>query len=580
MGDPQVARPARARPDPDRVPVVRARQRRRADARRGGRGAPARLPEHFEVAVLGCAVNGPGESGDADFGIAGGRDDRLHLRARQGAAQGRVGDARRRALPRDRRWIAAGMQRPERRKHAKPAALAMAEASRSRSTSPRYAPRIACLATMIARASQLFLPTLRDAPADAEARQPQAARARRLHPPGHRAASGRSAARLARAPQGRADHPRGDGRDRRAGDARAGATPVELWEATRPRQDPGALPARGPRGRDYVLPMTHEETFTFHARELQSYRQLPQSWYHFQTKDRDEPRPRGGLHPRPRVHHEGLLLVRPRRGGARDELPRTRGAYHRIFQRCGLEYHAVQAESGMMGGSESIDFLAPVGLGREHARHLRERRLRGRHRGRPRRSACACVSAAPRRAGGDRDARRHDDRGARRRRSASTSPRPRRRCRSRRTTAAVVLALVRGDDRLELDKLDRRARRGRPARDRGRDPRCVRRRARLARPGRLRGRDRRRRDAARRAVRRRREPRRLASARRRGRPRLRAAVRRHPRAARRATRCPSAAARSRSRPRSRSATSSSSARATRCRSTRRSSTRTVRRSRW
>ena len=40
-----------------------------------------------------------------------------------------------------------------------------------------------------------------------------------------------------------------------------------------------------------MLPLTHEETFTFHALELQSYRQLPQSWYHFQTEDRDEPRP-------------------------------------------------------------------------------------------------------------------------------------------------------------------------------------------------------------------------------------------------------------------------------------------------
>ena len=44
-----------------------------------------------------------------------------------------------------------------------------------------------------------------------------------------------------------------------------------------------------------MLPITHEETFTFHAREIQSYRELPQILYHFQTKDRDEPRPRGGL---------------------------------------------------------------------------------------------------------------------------------------------------------------------------------------------------------------------------------------------------------------------------------------------
>ena len=48
-------------------------------------------------------------------------------------------------------------------------------------------------------------------------------------------------------------------------------------------------------GRHFILPMTHEETVTFHAREIQSYKQLPQLWYHFSVKDRDEPRPRGGL---------------------------------------------------------------------------------------------------------------------------------------------------------------------------------------------------------------------------------------------------------------------------------------------
>ena len=73
-------------------------------------------------------------------------------------------------------------------------------------------------------------------------------------------------------------------------------TPAELWEADRPRHGSRSSSSSKDRaGRDFVLPMTHEETFTFHARELQSYRQLPQSWYHFQTKDRDEPRPRGGL---------------------------------------------------------------------------------------------------------------------------------------------------------------------------------------------------------------------------------------------------------------------------------------------
>src|SRR3954452_8609806 len=86
-------------------------------------------PEHFEVAVLGCAVNGPGESGDADFGIAGGRETGFiyaHGKVLRKVESEILVDELFREVD---TWIAAGMQRPERRKHAKPAALAMAEAS-------------------------------------------------------------------------------------------------------------------------------------------------------------------------------------------------------------------------------------------------------------------------------------------------------------------------------------------------------------------------------------------------------------------------------------------------------------------
>jgi (E)-4-hydroxy-3-methylbut-2-enyl-diphosphate synthase len=89
----------------------------------------AAYAEHFEIAVLGCAVNGPGEAGDADFGIAGGRDVGFVY------AHGRV----LKKVPSDvlidtlfeeiDQWIAEGMHRPKRLKMAKPAALAMAEAS-------------------------------------------------------------------------------------------------------------------------------------------------------------------------------------------------------------------------------------------------------------------------------------------------------------------------------------------------------------------------------------------------------------------------------------------------------------------
>jgi len=86
-------------------------------------------PEHFEVAVLGCAVNGPGESGDADFGIAGGRDVGFvyaHGRVLKKVSSDILIEELFHEID---RWIEAGMPRPKRLKLAKPAALAMAEAS-------------------------------------------------------------------------------------------------------------------------------------------------------------------------------------------------------------------------------------------------------------------------------------------------------------------------------------------------------------------------------------------------------------------------------------------------------------------
>jgi (E)-4-hydroxy-3-methylbut-2-enyl-diphosphate synthase len=86
-------------------------------------------PEAFEVAVMGCAVNGPGEAGDADFGIAGGRDVGFiyaHGRVLKKVSSDILIDELFFEID---RWIAGGMQRPKRLKMAKPAALAMAEAS-------------------------------------------------------------------------------------------------------------------------------------------------------------------------------------------------------------------------------------------------------------------------------------------------------------------------------------------------------------------------------------------------------------------------------------------------------------------
>ncbi len=140
-------------------------------------------------------------------------------------------------------------------------------------------------------------------------------------------------------------------------------TPAELWKQTGRYDIPELFKLTDRSGREFLLAMTHEETFTYHARELRSYRDLPQIWYHFSTKHRDEPRPRGGLiRVREFIMKDAYSFDRDEEGLERSFRLNER-AYHRIFERCEVEVHAVQAESGIMGGTESIDFLAPSGTG-------------------------------------------------------------------------------------------------------------------------------------------------------------------------------------------------------------------------
>jgi prolyl-tRNA synthetase len=213
-----------------------------------------------------------------------------------------------------------------------------------------------------ARASKLFLPTLRDAPADAEAISHKllvrGAYIRQV-----------SAGVWTYLPLGWRVHQKIVQIIREEMDAIGGQellmpvlTPAELWEQTG-RDYPEIFRLEDRAGRRFILPMTHEETVTFHAREIQSYRQLPQILYHFQTKDRDEPRPRGGLlRVREFIMKDAYSFDRDDEG--LDQSFRLHGAaYDRIFERCGLEVYAVQAESGMMGGRESVDYLAPSGSG-------------------------------------------------------------------------------------------------------------------------------------------------------------------------------------------------------------------------
>ena len=216
---------------------------------------------------------------------------------------------------------------------------------------------------MIARQSKLFIPTLREAPADADAVS-------------HKLLVRGGYIRQVAAgvwtflPLGWRVHQKVVQIIREEMDAIGGQemlmpvlTPVELWQHTKRDHIDELFRLKDRNGRDYVLPMTHEETVTFHAKEISSYRQLPQLLYHFAIKERDEPRSRGGLlRLREFVMKDAYSFDRDEAGLAA-AFEANEGAYHRIFQRAGVENSAVQAESGMMGGKESVDFLAPSGSG-------------------------------------------------------------------------------------------------------------------------------------------------------------------------------------------------------------------------
>src|SRR5215217_6371692 len=216
---------------------------------------------------------------------------------------------------------------------------------------------------MATRASQLFLPTLRDAPADAEAVS-------------HKLLVRGAFIRQVTAgvwtflPLGWRVHQKITQIVREEMNAIGGQemlapvlTPFELWKQTGRDYIEEIFRLEDRKGAKYVLPMTHEETFTFHAKEIQSYRQLPQILYHFSIKERDEPRPRGGLiRVREFIMKDSYSFDRDEEGLDRSFRLHL-GAYDRIFERCGLEVHLVEAESGMMGGSSSMDFLAPAGAG-------------------------------------------------------------------------------------------------------------------------------------------------------------------------------------------------------------------------
>src|SRR5438477_8186870 len=204
----------------------------------------------------------------------------------------------------------------------------------------------------VARASQLFLPTLRDDPADAEvASHKLLVRGGFIRQVG--------AGVWTYMPLGWRVHQKVVQIIREEMDAIGGQemlapvlTPAELWETSGRYDLPVVFKLQDRNGRRFVLPMSHEETFTFHGRELQSYKQLPQIWYHFGTKDRDEPRPRGGLL---RVRE---FIMKDAYSFDRDEADLDDGvredaeACRRGHERCGVDVAEGAAGSGEAAGRD------------------------------------------------------------------------------------------------------------------------------------------------------------------------------------------------------------------------------------
>jgi prolyl-tRNA synthetase len=140
-------------------------------------------------------------------------------------------------------------------------------------------------------------------------------------------------------------------------------TPAELWQRTGRYDLPEVFRLSDRAERQYVLAMTHEETIAYLAREISSYRQLPQLWYHFGMKERDEPRPRAGLlRVREFIMKDSYSFDRDDEG-LDVSYRRHAVAYRRIFERCGLRCYEVEGDVGMMGGAGAHEYMAPCDAG-------------------------------------------------------------------------------------------------------------------------------------------------------------------------------------------------------------------------
>jgi prolyl-tRNA synthetase len=142
--------------------------------------------------------------------------------------------------------------------------------------------------------------------------------------------------------------------------------PAEPWRKTGRLEIEELFKLTDRKGSELVLAMTHEEAVTTHvAQVVRSYRDLPLILYHFQVKERDEPRPRAGvLRTREFVMKDAYSFDRDR-AGMEENYALHVGAYDRMMVRTGLRFYRVEGDVGMMGGLGAHEYMAPCAAGED-----------------------------------------------------------------------------------------------------------------------------------------------------------------------------------------------------------------------
>ncbi len=217
------------------------------------------------------------------------------------------------------------------------------------------------------RWSQLFVPTLRDAPNDAVAPSHallvRGGFIRQLH-----------AGHYSMLPMGWRVHQKVADIVRQEINAIGGQEfslpimhPAAIWQQSGRWDTMGEIMFRLTDRRDnsLALGITHEEIFATVAGELSSYKQLPQLWYHIQTKFRDEARPKSGLLRVREFAMKDSYSFDIDEAGLETQFQAHDRAYRRIFERLGIPAFGVEASSGAMGGNSSVEFMTPSDAGED-----------------------------------------------------------------------------------------------------------------------------------------------------------------------------------------------------------------------